>query len=411
MKLGDKIPVPELDELRIARIERAIVAEVAASSADVQVRSPRSLRNAAYAMVAVAAVVLAVFFTMRSSGVKLLDRPWSSSEPTQIVTGPGQSSSLRFGDASVVIGESTQLSVERFSDGRTVLHLDSGSVDCEVTPKPHRPTFQVVSGDVTVTVIGTAFEVTRSHIVEVKVERGIVSVDTSHDAARLHAGDAWQGSPFAHTTLAALLAQQPSQDPLNPQATHGKDSGHSTQASASKSPGSNAATKPSKPGANANSTKNSKGDKPGKAAKTIKLSEVLLSAKPLPPIYKKSHNDELAKLKQVASRNPKRAVKELESYAAKARGAEASFALYARAYLLFFKLKDNAGTIKTAKQYARRFPSAAEAEDMLWLRVRASCAAEKFSSCRTAAHTYLRRYPKGIFQGLASRIVTTTKTE
>ncbi|MCP4445345.1 MAG: hypothetical protein GY811_08380 [Myxococcales bacterium] len=44
---------------------------------------------------------------------------------------------------------------------------------------------------------------------------------------------------------------------------------------------------------------------------------------------------------------------------------------------------------------------------MLWLRVRAHCDAENHSSAyRAAAHTYRRRYPKGAFQGLASRIRT-----
>jgi hypothetical protein len=403
MKLSNKIPVPELDELQVARMERSIVAKVAALPPK-EAPAGHSLRNAAVGFVAVAGVVLAIFLNLRASQVPLLGQPWTRGEPAEIVTGPGQSSSLVLGDARVEIGESTRVAVQRYSDGRTTLHLASGTVNCEVEPRPNRPTFQVLSGDVTVTVVGTAFEVSRTRIVDVKVERGIVSVETSHEELKLHAGDSWQGSPFADTSLAMLL--DASKDPLavgtlaeatNPTgtATSSKRNGHGNE----KNP------------KNTRNPKNPKNTRPIKADKTIKLSEVLLSAKPLPPIYKQSYSDALTKLKEVSAQNPRTAVQELESFAARATGSEASFALYSRAYLLFFKLKNHSQVIKTAKQYSRRFPRGAEAEDMLWLRVRASCAANEFSSCRAAAHTYLRRYPKGIFQGLASKIITTTKTE
>ncbi len=402
MKLGNKLPVPELDELRVARIERAVALAVATSATPSAVTAERPYRRAAFAMAAVAAVVFAAFYVLQDSKVDLLERPWTSGEPTEIATGPGQSSSLRLGDAQVEIGENTQISVERFSDGRTMLHLKAGSVSCEVKPRQGRPTFQVLSGDVTVTVIGTAFEVTRSHIVEVKVQRGIVSVKTSHDEVKLLAGDDWQGSPYAFASLASLLAKHRSKGGVGTLVTNNQKAIDSETEAIAKN------TK------NARSPKTPKSRRDGgmgEAAKTIKLSDVLLSAKPLPPIYKQSHSEELAKLKQVAAANPKEAVHELLSYAARTTGSEASFALYARAYLLFFRLKQYKLVIKTAKQYDRRFPRGTESEDMLWLRVRASCAANEYSSCRAAAHTYLRRYPKGIFQGLASRIVNTSKTE
>ena len=72
MKLGDKIPVPELDELRVARMERAIVAEVAAHPA--KESRPHRARDAAIGMVAVAGVVLAIFLNLRAAQVPLLDR-------------------------------------------------------------------------------------------------------------------------------------------------------------------------------------------------------------------------------------------------------------------------------------------------------------------------------------------------
>ena len=115
---------------------------------------------------------------------------------------------------------------------------------------------------------------------------------------------------------------------------------------------------------------------------------------------------------KVAASNPKKAVVDLERLGATATGHEASFALYSRAYLLFFKLGKRSEVVKAAKQYARRFPRGRESEDMLWLRVLSSCDSENYSSsCRAAAHTYRQRYPQGVFQGLATRIIRSKATE
>src|SRR5690606_7481794 len=107
----------------------------------------------------------------------------------------------------------------------------------------------------------------------------------------------------------------------------------------------------------------------GKAKAPVLLSEILKDARPLPPIVKKSHGPALARLQEIAASDARRAVDELEAIASKSTGDEASFALYSRAYLLFFKLHKNAAVITAATQYERRFAKGAEAEDMLWLRV------------------------------------------
>jgi hypothetical protein len=125
-----------------------------------------------------------------------------------------------------------------------------------------------------------------------------------------------------------------------------------------------------------------------------------------------SHGAKARELLEVAASNPKKAVSELAQLGATATGHEASFALYSRAYLLFFKLGARSEVVKAAKQYARRFPRGRESEDMLWLRVLASCDTEQYSSsCRTGAQSYRQRYPQGIFQGLASRIIRSKRTE
>ncbi len=411
MKLSEKIEVPELDELRVARLERGIVAQLASMPPAASASSTRIWKGAV-ALAAVAGVVLAIVLNLRGSQVELLGRFPNVGETTKVVTGPGQSSQLVLGDAVVGLGADTQLGVERFTDGRILLHLEAGAVHCEVAPRNERPAFQVVSGDVRVSVIGTGFDVERSEIVEVRVQHGIVAVQTSHEDVRLKAGQQWQGSPDAHRELAMLLqerqatrAQQAALDASDKQAT-GKDEHHDA--------GKHNKGTRHDAGVGQGVTKGSsstKTDAQLKAMGPVKLSEILKSAKPLPPIFKKSQDPAIANLQEVSATNPKAAVKQLEALAAKLTGDDASFAMYSRAYLLFFKLHDNDAAVTAANQYARRFPRGAEAEDMLWLRVRASCESNRSSTCRAAAHTYLRNYPEGIFKGLCSRIVETTSAD
>ncbi len=391
MNLESKIPVPEVDELRLARIERKILADVAVTDKRTNFSYLRWARFSV-GIVAVAGVVLAIFLNVRSSNTPGLQLPSPAPLPTQLVTGPGQSDTLTLGDAVVEVAENTTISVQRFAEGRTLLILDEGSVHCEVKPRKNRPEFQVRAGDVDVTVVGTAFDVSRDEVVRVAVQRGIVSVTTSHETLRLHVGEAWQGSPIAGTPLETILAQQENSAALTPLVVVTQETEH---------------VKPS-PVAQRVHRKKEKRERGNKPAT---LGEVLSGANPLRPVARPSHGTAVPTLLAVAADDPARAVKTLHALGSKSTGNEASFALYSRAYLLFFKLHKRAEVVRAAKQYAKRFPHGREAEDMLWLRVRASCDDDYNSSCRVAAHTYRRRYPGGVFRGLASRIVESQETE
>lgn len=398
MKLGDKIPVPELDELRLARMERAILAATAGQQRTQSSRWVTPMR-VAVGLMAVAGV-LAIALSWPSAQLSTSESVASLSAPTSLVTGEGQSSTLRLGDAVVEVGENTELSVQRMTDGSTLISLSNGTVHCEVVPRPNRPTFRVVSDDVEVTVIGTLFSVTRSNTVEVVVERGIVGVATSSQTVRLRAGENWQGSPYAHITLATLLAQ--AQEAAKEEAV----AEELAAATAAKN-----SAKPSKPGKPGKPGKGRTAKQPKKPVSTerapeepVLMSDILKGAKPIPLVFKNSHGPELTRLRGLIDRDPEEAVAKLGVLVSTSTGSDASFALYSRAYVLFFSLGNNAAAVKAAKQYAKRFPKGAEAEDMLWLRVRASCDTDDLAACRAAAHTYLRRYPKGIFHKLAARL-------
>jgi transmembrane sensor len=93
----------------------------------------------------------------------------------------GSSVSARSSDARVQ-------PVEVTANGVT-LKLDSGSAKFSVTPDPARP-FRVLARDVTVTVLGTVFDVSIEPAgVRVSVERGRVRVDSSSVSRELSPGE------------------------------------------------------------------------------------------------------------------------------------------------------------------------------------------------------------------------------
>jgi len=404
MNLGSKIEVPEVDELRLARIERNVLAGIGDIKISKNTSGLHWLRISFGAM-AVASIVL--FLVLRTTDRGDGAATGTAAQETRLVTGPGQSDELTLGDAKVIVAENTTIAVQRNSDQSTVIVLESGAIHCEVEPRANRPEFLVLAGDVKVTVVGTIFGVSREKTVGVTVERGVVRVATSHTTLKLHAGESWEGSPSANTTIASLRAHTPQNppDPVEPAVLGSKGNQH--HVNSEKDAGVS-----SKPGHRTRHHRNADFRDAGPTAKTVELGKVLNGANPIRPVVQPSHGAKARELMAIASSNPKRAVVELEALGAKSTGNEASFALYSRAYLLFFKLGKRAEVVRAAQQYERRFPRGHEAEDMLWLRVRASCdSSNKSSSCRAAAHTYRRRYPKGVFQALAARIIRTKESE
>jgi len=115
---------------------------------------------------------------------------------------------VRLVDGSVVTALSTDARVESVAIGphAVTLQLDKGSAHFVVTPNPERP-FRVLAGEVTVTVLGTIFDVTIEPTgVRVGVERGRVRVTSQSDARELGAG---QAGFFAITAPAAAPSAAP----------------------------------------------------------------------------------------------------------------------------------------------------------------------------------------------------------
>ncbi len=96
---------------------------------------------------------------------------------------------LADGSRAVSLDSSTQISlIEEHSD-RVALSLSRGRGYFDVTRRPTR-TLVVRAGDVTITVLGTAFTVERvADRVGVSVERGVVRVEWGVASALVHAGE------------------------------------------------------------------------------------------------------------------------------------------------------------------------------------------------------------------------------
>lgn len=120
---------------------------------------------------------------------------WSQrAQPWIIETAPGEQRNVTLADGSEVsLAGATRLALDR-RHPRDV-RLEAGRALFEVTHDAAHP-FVVVVGDVTLTDLGTTFDVTRlGDSARVAVSEGIVRVDTRNATATLNAGDAVVATP------------------------------------------------------------------------------------------------------------------------------------------------------------------------------------------------------------------------
>jgi transmembrane sensor len=160
-------------------------------------RSRARRRNAATVVALSVVAAVLVFFSLRANLVQqpVAAAPPKVATPSNLFALPdGSSVSARSSDARVQPVEVSLRSV--------TLKLESGSAKFSVTPDPTRP-FRVLARDVTVTVLGTVFDVSlETGGVRVSVERGRVRVDSSSTTRELSPGD----SAFFTDGLAAPIA-------------------------------------------------------------------------------------------------------------------------------------------------------------------------------------------------------------
>jgi hypothetical protein len=414
-RLGHKVTVPPLDDARLARIERAVLAESAEAMA-----TARSWRWQPGWLVPAAALAMAALAIVALRGT---ERPMPialhAPAPVVVATAAGEHARLELGDAVVELGESTRVSIDRRADDAVLLALDRGTIACEVEPRVGRAPFEVLADDVRVTVIGTAFAVTSSpDSIAVAVTHGMVAVTRAGaPATTVSAGQSWnnQIGPRGSIPGGHQLRESSPGHQLRESSPRGHPPGESIPGDPTPNP-----RRESIPGGHPNQRRESSsggdplresipGGHPNQPPRITMKRAPGQSENPLPgtaraPRFSSPASADLAAITAIEASNPREAARRFGAVALRDKGATASFALYSQLYLLAYPLAERGAALEAARLYERRFPRGREAESVAWIRIGLLCAADRIEDCRAAAHGYLARYPRGGFRAEAARI-------
>ncbi len=164
----------------------------------VGLKRERRQRAALVAVLGAAILVFGIWLGRRQGSVAHVAAP----EPAALV---------RLEDGSVVTARSSEARVESVAvaPDAVTLRLEQGSAHFSVTPNPERP-FRVLAGDVTVSVLGTVFDVALEPSgVRVAVERGRVRVGGPRGTRELGVGESELFAAVPVTTPSALELAPP----------------------------------------------------------------------------------------------------------------------------------------------------------------------------------------------------------
>lgn len=205
MNLRDRVPVEPLEEDRVARIERGIIAGLPA-------RRPRPVTWRAavpWAAIAVAAAVGLVVWKSRAREPEHVhDEVVAAPQPTRVI-GAAAGERVDLGDASVTTGAGASFEVTR-PDGGVLIQLARGRIELDVAPRKGRAPLIVRADDVDVIVVGTRFAVEWTDQVKVEVFEGVVRVERAGATTTLAAGQSWAQRP---AEVAATEPTEPGPSP------------------------------------------------------------------------------------------------------------------------------------------------------------------------------------------------------
>ena len=186
-------PVPPLDDAARARLERAVLADLARPA---PAPAPR-WRWAIATGAALAAAAALVFILLRPAP-----------SPTRF-TATDAPREVSFGDASITLEPGSEISAAGDADRGATITLARGAATFEVAPRANRPPFRVEHAGVTVEVVGTRFRVeAHDDATTVDVTEGTVRVRAAGRTSVLHAGDHWP------TRIAAVEPPPPLPPPV-----------------------------------------------------------------------------------------------------------------------------------------------------------------------------------------------------
>ena len=195
MRQEDDLPIEPLSEAAFARVEAAVFAEL-----DAKVRAPtRGARAGSrrLSMALVAAVALALGAALALVFGSLAPAPRRVSDSTLAstrVTASEAATDTVLGDVAIRLERGASLVAVRDGASGSLVLLERGVAHFAVPPRAFRP-FVVQAGDVTVEVVGTRFEVSRSEAaVRVHTTEGIVRVVAGDRTTLLRAGATWNSA-------------------------------------------------------------------------------------------------------------------------------------------------------------------------------------------------------------------------
>ncbi len=372
---------PPISEARRERVERQLFQQLAAvrvaDRADAVIPRPKKRHTSWYAMAGLAAAAAAI--------VLLVARDESPAPtvaaPSRVVAPVDRDTQFTIGhDAVVVAKADTSVEWQQATDGSIVLKLERGAVDCDVEPRRGRAPFKVISGDVTVIVVGTRFTVTKTPMPRVDVAHGKVRVEAPGGTWFVEAGEAWTpvGATRPETVTAPVTVTVTDSEP-EPVPEIEMDPINVARAKK--------ASPPSEPEAGSR--------KPDPRPDPKRIS---------PPTTRELAAEAFRAANRLEVTDPGLAA---ANYRAIALGKDAGWAATALVALAELRLRqdDPQAALDVLDEHARKFPHSRMREDAAWDRIEALRALGKREEARGAAAEYLREYPDGVYAKPAARLV------
>lgn len=379
---------PPVSEARRERVERQLFQQLAAvrvaDRAEAVIPRPKKSRTGTwFALGGLAVAALALLLLTTRDGAPGAQ---SVASPSRVVTPVGAETTFMIG-REAVIGAKSDTSVEwqQGRDGSITLTLERGTVDCQVEPRNGRPPFKVISGDVTVIVVGTRFTVTHNPSSRVDVAHGKVRVEAPGGTWFVEAGESW--TPV--TSVTSVAATEGS--------SAASDVGRQASASDTEAPAPEIEMDPITVTRTKKPTPSPDPDarRPKPAATEVGLT---------PPATRELAKEAYRAAQRLENTDPKLAA---ANYRAIAHGGDEGWAATALVALAELSLKegDPAAALEALDEHSRKFPRSAMREDAAWFRIEALRTMGKRDEARGAAADYLREFPDGVYVKPAARLV------
>ena len=357
MTLRDRIPVEPLEEERLARIERAVIAGLPARRART---SPWRVAAPVAALAIAAAVALVVWRGGRDEAAP------PAADPV-VVTAAADGARVDLGDAEITTGAGASFTATR-PDGGVAIRLAGGRIELDVAPRKDRPPLVVYADDVTVTVVGTRFIVEWDDEVTVTVIEGLVRVERGGARRMLAAGQTWSEPARVAVAIAAappepapapVIEEPVIEEPAPPRKPRARD------------------PEPPKP----------------VVIDPVETLSARIKKQPYARPVAVEGDDALAAYRAMSRQS----------------GDEGARGLYGVAWTQVREGKRDAR--RSLDLYVQRFPKGAELDDVLWLRLRVLCLEKIDGECRRAAHTFLNDFPGDDRAAVAVSVTLTDRSD